>query len=96
MPFKTGLAIVADRTTPFEPSRQLVLDNIAHLDQVPAAAAAACALHVEYVYYGAKNTSWKPRSFPPPDVLRASAALQEVFAAGDAAIFRIRVGQCPG
>jgi hypothetical protein len=75
--------------------RQLVLLNIARLEQNPEAAAAACALNARFVYYGAANTAWQARAFPPIEEMRASRALQEVFGKGQAAVFRIDV-PCPG
>jgi hypothetical protein len=71
--------------------RQLVLLNIDRLEQNPEAAAAACALNARYVYYGAANTAWQARAFPPIEVMRASGALQEVFGQGQAAVFRIQM-----
>jgi len=93
-PYKAGIPILVYRSTS-DPAtsaqRRLVVSNIARLDQVPEAAAAACALGVRYVYYGAKNTAWQVREFPSIDALIASPALEEVFARGDAVVFRLRL-----
>jgi uncharacterized protein DUF6541 len=62
---------------------------VATLDQVPEAAAAACALGARYVYYGAANAAWQVRSFPPIEVMRQSPALETVFEQGKATVFRI-------
>jgi hypothetical protein len=92
-PYKAGVEIMFYRSVS-DPStldaRQLVLDNVASLDQNPAAATAACALNARYVYYGAANTAWQSRAFPPLENLRNSAALAEVFAHGYAAVFAIK------
>jgi hypothetical protein len=52
-------------------------------------------LNARFVYYGAANTAWQARAFPPIEEMRASRALQEVFGKGQAAVFRIDV-PCPG
>jgi hypothetical protein len=90
-PYKAGVAIlfyrsVADPATADE--RQLVLQNVARLDQVPEAAAAACELHARYVFYGAANAGWQVRTFPPIEELRRSTALEEVFNSGKSSVFR--------
>ncbi len=92
-PYKAGVQIlfyrsVDDAATADE--RQLVLDNVANLDQNSAAAAAACALNARYVYYGAANTAWQVRAFPAIEELRDSPALQQVFEQGNAAVFAIK------
>ena len=97
-PYKAGVRIVEYRAFN-DPStaaqRALVLDNVGALDGKPEAAAAACELHVRYVYHGAQNSAWQPRQFPPLDELRGSAALEEVFSSGEAVVFRTRLGpQC--
>jgi hypothetical protein len=92
-PYKAGVKILSSPLA-FDPAtadqRQLVLDNVATLDQSPSAAAAACALKARYVYYGAARSAWQARSFPPLEELRSSPALQQVFAQGQAAVFAIR------
>src|SRR5438128_1963373 len=94
-PYKAGVRIVEYRAFN-DPStaaqRALVLDNVGALDGKPEAAAAACELHVRYVYHGAQNSAWQPRQFPPLDELRGSAALEEVFSSGEAVVFRTRLG----
>jgi hypothetical protein len=94
-PYKAGVRILeyrsfGDPSTAAE--RSLVLDNVGQLDRSPAAGAAACALGVRYVYHGAQNSAWQPRQFPPVDELRSSAALEEVYAHGDAVVFATRLG----
>jgi hypothetical protein len=88
-PYKTGLPIVLTRSASAEEvSRGLLLiDNVAHLDQVPG----ACGAHIEYVYRGARTSAWDARRFPPLPELRASPALEEVFASGEAVVFRTRL-----
>ena len=93
IPYKTGLPIVLPRivTADEQARRLLVLDNIARLDSVPEARAEACALQVAYVYRGAKNSGWQQRSFPSLAELRAASGLQEVFASGEAVVFKTRL-----
>jgi hypothetical protein len=89
-PYKTGLPIVLTRSaSPAELARgNVLIDNVAHLDQVPD----ACGAHIEYVYRGARASAWDARRFPPLTELRASPVLQEVFASGEAVVFRTRSG----
>jgi uncharacterized protein DUF6541 len=91
-PYKAGVTILKPRASSWAPSDSVaaILDNITRLDTVPEARAAACALGVEYVYHGASGTAWEPRHFPSSEALRQSQALEEVFASGDAVVFRVR------
>src|SRR5262249_18577703 len=92
-PYKAGVRILFYRSASEDPAtaeqRQLVLDNIAQLDQSAEAAAGGCARGAKYVYCGAANAGGQVRTFPPIAELRASSALDEVFGQGDAAVFRI-------
>jgi hypothetical protein len=93
-PYKAGTPILMYRSTgdaATAEQRGLVVANVGQLDQVPEAAAAACRLHVRYAYHGAHNSAWQPRQFPSVETLRASPALEEVFASGEAAVFRLRL-----
>jgi hypothetical protein len=93
-PYKAGVRVLQYRgpnNSSSVAARQLIQDNIAELDRNAAAAAAACALHVRYVYRGAQNSAWQERQFPPLEVLRASPGLEEVFSSGDAVVFRTRL-----
>jgi len=93
-PYKAGLRILVPRipVDQQDAARSLVFANIAQLERVPQAAAAACALRVGYVYYGAKISEWDVRRFPSLAELRDSAALQEAFTSGTAVVFRVRLG----
>jgi hypothetical protein len=93
-PYKAGVAILfyrsfADPETVAQ--RQLVVDNVARLNQVPDAAAAACALGARYVYYGSANAAWQVRTFPTIEELRASTALEPVFEHGGATVFAVNL-----
>jgi hypothetical protein len=93
-PYKAGVPIlvyrvIADAAT--ADARWLVFRNVGQLDRQPAVAAAACVLNVRYVYHGAENSAWQERTFPPLDQLRGSSALEEVYAQGEAVVFRVRL-----
>jgi hypothetical protein len=90
IPFKTNVAIVLRRLQTGDEQRELVIENVARLDQSPEARAAACDLHVGYVYFGAKQTVFA-RDFPDLEAMLASPALEEVFRVGNATIFRTRL-----
>jgi hypothetical protein len=92
-PFKAGIPVLAPRLMgrPVPSDREVILENVATLGAAPEAAAAACRLGVRYVYRGAAGTRYESRSFPPVAVLRASSTLEEVFASGEAVVFRTRL-----
>jgi hypothetical protein len=91
-PYKANVGILAPRLGPpagaDDQRQQLILDHIGQLQQVTEA---VCALHVRYVYHGARESIWEARQFPPLDELRASPALDEVFASGEAVVFRVKL-----
>ena len=96
-PEKAGVRVLLPRfdLAPRAEQRQLIATHIASLGADPEIRDAACALGVEYVFSGAKGTGfYEPKRFPPVAELRASPWLEEVFASGDAAIFRARLA-CP-
>jgi hypothetical protein len=92
-PFKSGVAVVLPAIVSDEPDydrRRLVLAHVGQLADSPPARAAACALHVRYVYSGAANSAWQRRHFPSASELRQSWELDEAFASGDAVVFLLR------
>jgi uncharacterized protein DUF6541 len=92
VPYKAGLPILLPRSASGDEmtSAGVVIDNIARLDQVPGARVVVCARHAMYVYRGARVSEWDTRRFPSLAAMRASVALEEVFASGEAAVFRIQ------
>jgi hypothetical protein len=90
-PYKAGLPIVLPRSATAEEIARaaLLIANVTRLDQVPE----ACG--IAYVYRGARPSAWDARRFPPLTELRASRALEEVFASGEAVVFRVRVACNP-
>jgi hypothetical protein len=93
-PYKTGLPIALTRSASADEFARasVLIANVAHLDQVPA----ACGAHIEYVYRGARASAWDARRFPPLTELRASPSLQEVFSSGEAVVFRTRLACSSG
>jgi hypothetical protein len=93
-PYKAGVQIVEYRTSD-DPStddmRDLVITNVSRLEDNPEAMAAACRLGAAYVYYGADNTDWQARNFPPIEEMTTSAGLETVFEHGKATVFRIKL-----
>jgi hypothetical protein len=96
-PYKAGLPIVQYRTFS-DPSEADIeadaLRDLAHLDTDSAAMRVACALHVRWLYYGAKDSTWQARNFPPLAELQALPALREAFSSGAATVFEVR-DTCP-
>jgi hypothetical protein len=95
-PYKANVAILAPREGAPDGQvaalRDVILANVDHLDR---AAQAVCAAHVRYVYSGAPaGSSVEDQSFPPLDQLRSSPLLEEVFASGEAVVFRVNL-VCP-
>jgi hypothetical protein len=91
-PYKAGVRILVYRgidDPATSEQRALVVANVAHLEKEPAPRAVACTFNAGYVYRGAANAAWQVRSFPPLEELRSASALDEVFALGQAAVFRI-------
>jgi len=90
--YKTGVSIVLPRSKAVDPRgpESLVRANLSELDTRPEVRQAACRLGIRYVYRGASNSPSEHRHFPSLETLRASAALEELFSSGDAAIFRPR------
>jgi hypothetical protein len=95
-PYKAGIPVLLPRWGPVsgDPSRLLVWREVLTLDQDPAAAAAACALHATYVYRGAQASEWDARTFPSAEEMRVAPDLEQVFASGDATVFRLK-SICP-
>jgi hypothetical protein len=92
-PYKTGLPILLPRAAMESDTaeRQIVRDNIASLNEIPSAHAAACQLGLRYVYYGSRVYADEVHHFPSPVVLARSDDLVEAFRSGDAVVFRTRL-----
>jgi hypothetical protein len=94
-PYKAGVPILLPRSgTPDEPQRQAILEHLLDLPATPAARETACALHVAFVYRGARPMPFDPPLVPDRATLERTPHLQEVFVSGEAAIFRLTT-PCP-
>ena len=72
-------------------SRHAILQNLLGLGGVAEARREACALHVDYLFHGAPPQAFDERLFPDRSVLEQAADLEEVFASGEATVFRIHL-----
>jgi hypothetical protein len=92
-PYKAPVGILLPRSAPgplFQ-DRAPILANVLDLSASPNAQAQACALHVGYVYVGARTVPDDARQVPDRSRLERSPSLEEVFSSGRAAIFRIHL-----
>jgi hypothetical protein len=71
--------------------RQGILEHVVDLNSAPTARAAACALHVGYVYRSAGPLAFDEHQLPERAALERAPSLEEVFSSGDAAVFRIHL-----
>jgi hypothetical protein len=92
-PYKADVPILLPRSSSgaLRHDREPVLLHVGDLNRTPGAMATACALHLAYVYDGAQPTSADERSFPNRAALEQAPELEQVFASGQAAIFRIHL-----
>jgi hypothetical protein len=71
--------------------RGQILTHVLNLDDNPAISDRACALHAAYVYQGSRSVPDDTPLLPNRAALEHAPGLQEVFASGEAAIFRIKL-----
>jgi hypothetical protein len=94
-PYKADVAILLPRTASGsdEQLRRPILSNMVDMSVDPGATAAACALHVDYVYHGAlpRPRQLDERLVADLATLQTAPDLEEVFSSGDAAVFRIHL-----
>ncbi|HEV7663854.1 MAG TPA: DUF6541 family protein [Chloroflexota bacterium] len=89
-PYKAGVAVLLPRSgTPDTEERRAFVEHIGDLSSVPAALQEACALHVAYVYRGARPMDWDQPLLADRATLEHAADLREVFTSGEAAIFQV-------
>jgi hypothetical protein len=93
-PYKADVPILLPRSAPgpLVADRGPILSNVLSLNQSSGVAARACALHADYVYVGAKPAPDDTPQLPDRARLEQASDLQEVFASGDAAVFRVNLG----
>jgi hypothetical protein len=92
-PYKAGLAILLPRSAPgpVVSQRTPILTHVLDLVSAPEARAEACALHVGYLYAGARPLPDDAHLVPDRTALERAPGLEQVFAAGQAAVFRIHL-----
>jgi hypothetical protein len=94
-PYKADVAILLPRTASGsdEQQRRPILSNMVDMSADPAAAAEACALHVDYLYHGAlpRPSQFDEKLVPDLAALQRAPDLEEVFSSGDAAVFRVHL-----
>ena len=92
-PYKADIPILLPRSADAadRDARVSILTNVLDLSASPTAEAEACALHVRYLYSGAQPYRYDPHLVPDRAALDGASDLEEVFSAGDAAVFRIRL-----
>jgi hypothetical protein len=92
-PYKADMPILLPRSGSGAQTemRQGILEHVSDLNAAPTARAAACALHVGYVYSGARPLAFDEHQLPERATLELAPGLEEVFSSGDAAVFRIHL-----
>jgi hypothetical protein len=90
-PYKAGVAILLPRSAPLQEDRGQIVSHVLNLDENPAITDRACALHADYVYQGSRSVPDDNPVLPDRVSLQRAPGLQEVFASGQAAIFRVRL-----
>jgi hypothetical protein len=92
-PYKAGLAVLMPRSGSGAEvaAREPILNNLLKLDESPGAMASACALRAEYVFAGSRRVAEDATALPERAQLEQAADLQQVFAQGDTAVFRLNL-----
>jgi hypothetical protein len=81
---RSGGGLVAEQ-------HESIVTHVLDLNSSPSLEASACALHVGYVYDGARHLPDDPRALPPRPALERASDLEEVFRSGQAVVFRLRL-----
>jgi hypothetical protein len=90
-PYKAGVPILLPRSAPVEEGRGQILSHVTNLEQNQAITERACALHADYVYQGSRSVPDDTPLLPDRATLERAPGLEEVFASGEAAIFRVKL-----
>jgi hypothetical protein len=92
-PYKADMPILLPRSGsgPQLEVREGILEHVSDLNAAPSVQAAACALHVSYVYRGTRPLAFDEHRLPERAALEHAPSLEEVFSSGDAAVFRIHL-----
>jgi len=93
-PYKANVSILLPRSAPGAvlEARQPILKNVLSLNSVPSIETQVCALRVDYLFHGSPPAAFDERLFPDRAALEQAPDLEEVFASGEATVFRIHVG----
>ena len=92
-PYKADLPILLPRSAPGElrDEREPILKNMLDLARAPVAESRACALKVKYLFHGAAPQAFDERIFQDRAALERAPELEEVFASGNATVFRVNL-----
>jgi hypothetical protein len=71
--------------------RGQILLHVVDLQNSSALADLACGLHADYVYQGSRPAPDDTPLLPDRATLERAAGLEEVFASGDATVFKLRL-----
>jgi hypothetical protein len=93
VPYKANMPILLPRSAPGRvlEARQPIVAHVLDLDQAPGAEAQACALGLNYLYQGARDSPNDERLLPTRAELDRAIDLREVFRSGQAVVFRIQL-----
>jgi len=92
-PYKAGVAILLPRsaTGSVMETREPILMNVANLELDQSLEGRACGLHVGYLFHGAPPAAFDERVYTDRAVLERSPGLEEVFASGEATVFKLNL-----
>jgi hypothetical protein len=93
VPYKANLPILLPRSAPGRvlEARQPIVAHVLDLGAAPGAEAQACALGLNYLYEGARDSPNDERLLPTRAELDRAIDLREVFRSGQAVVFRIQL-----
>jgi hypothetical protein len=92
-PYKAGVPVLLPRSAPgaLWDERGPILTHLGDLGQDSRIAAEACALQADYLYQGSRAVPDDTSLAPDRAALLGAPGLEEVFASGDAAVYRIHL-----
>jgi hypothetical protein len=95
-PYKANVPILLPRSVPNDqwPTRVAIAEHVDDLGALPSAELQACRLGLNYLYQGARDTTYDERLLPERTALERAEDLTEVFRSGQAVVFRIDL-PCP-
>jgi hypothetical protein len=92
-PYKAGLAVLLPRTASgaLQTERGPILSDLLSLKDSPDVKASACALRADYVFAGSRRVAEDAPALPDRTALEQAPELQQVFASGDTAVYRVNL-----